>query len=640
MDIKSIILGKPLKNSQLSHEKLSRLWGLPIMASDAVSSVAYAIEEVLLVLVPLMGVVACNKIPFIVAPILILLVILIVSYSQIIDHYPNGGGAYAVAKENIGRKASLITAAALMVDYILTVAVSISSSTEALSSAFPLLHDYKVFVSLFFVFLITLGNLRGMSESSKIFGLPTYIFIFSMLMLIIVGIFKLATGHLEPITYSASALPVHTVSSVGILIMLRAFASGCTAMTGVEAVSNSVPSFKEPSTRNAKHILYLLGIVIIVIFGGTSFLAYNLKVIPTHSQTVLSQISNAVFGHNFMFYMIQLFTAIILILAANTAYNGLPQLLYLLAHDGYVPRQFSSRGTKLSFSNGIVFIFIAASLLIIGFDSDTHKLIPLYSVGVFISFTFAQYGMFKKWRSLKEKNWQYKCWINGFGAIVTCVIAIIELTTKFAKGAWMLVIVLPILFFVMSSINKHYSFIGAQLKLDSFYPYYDKEQIGTTKCVLLVHDINKPFLKALNYANSVSNDITAVHVCRHPEHAEALRTQWKELKIPVKLTIIETPYRDIIKPLDNYLWQKEKELKHGENISVILIKFVSNLMFDKVLHNQTTYFIGQNMSKHKNVSTIFLPFHYKFDEEVLEKRCIACEDDEYKVKDLDKEDKI
>lgn len=636
MDIKSVLLGKPLKNSQLSHEKLSRLWGLPIMASDAVSSVAYAIEEVLLVLVPLMGVVACNRIPFIVMPILILLIILIVSYSQIIDHYPNGGGAYAVAKENIGKNASLITASALVVDYILTVAVSISSSTEALSSAFPFLHQHKVMVSLFFVFLITLGNLRGISESSKIFGLPTYIFILSMLSLIVVGVFKLLTGQLDPISYPATVLPAHTVSNVSMLIMLRAFASGCTAMTGVEAVSNSVPSFKEPSTRNAKHILYMLGAVIVVIFGGTSFLAYNLKVIPTDTQTVLSQMANAVFGHNIVFYIIQLFTAIILILAANTAYNGLPQLLYILAHDGFVPRQFSSRGTKLSFSNGIVFIFVAACLLIIGFDSDTHKLIPLYSVGVFISFTIAQYGMFKKWRTLKEKNWQYKCWINGFGAVVTCVIAIIELTTKFAKGAWMLVIVLPALFWIMNSIHKHYGFIGQQLKLDSFYPYYNKEEIGTTKCVLLVHDINKPFLKALNYANSISTDITAVHVCRHPEHAESLRNQWKELKIPVKLTIIETPYRDIIKPLDDYLWQQEKELKHGENISVILIKFVSNLQFDRVLHNQTTYFIGQNMSKHKNVSTVFLPFHYKFDEAVLEKRCKDCDQAEYKVKNLDK----
>lgn len=618
MKIKDILLGRPLKNSELSHEKLSRLWGLPIMASDAVSSVAYAIEEILLVLVPVMGIVACHKIPFIVLPILLLLLILVISYSQIIDHYPNGGGAYAVAKENIGKTASLLTASALMVDYILTVAVSISSSTAALSSAFPALQNYKVVVSLVCVVIITLINLRGISESSKVFGLPTYIFILSMMILIVVGLLKLVTGNLNPIEYGTPIIPTETMEGIGVLILLKAFSSGCSAMTGVEAVSNAVPSFKEPSTRTAKHVLYMLGTVIVFIFGGTSLLAYNLRVVPLEGHTVLSQISNAVFGHSFMYYIIQVFTSIILILAANTAYNGLPQLLYLLAHDGFVPRQFSSRGTKLSFSNGIVFIFIAASLLIIGFKSDTHKLIPLYSVGVFISFTFAQYGMFKKWRTLREKNWQYKCWINGFGAIVTSVISVIVFSTKFIDGAWMLAIVLPLLIIMMNQINKHYSFIGKQLKLDAFYPYYDKNLISSTKCFLLVHDINKPFLKALNYANSISTDVTAVHVCRHPEHAAALRRQWDNYRIPIKLHIIETPYRDIIKPLDDFLWQQEKELKHGENISVILIKFISTHMFDRVLHNQTSYFIGQNMSKHKNVSTVFLPFHYIFDDKAFE----------------------
>jgi uncharacterized membrane protein len=320
-----------------------------------------------------------------------------------------------------------------------------------------------------------------------------------------------------------------------------------------------------------------------------------------------------------MFYVIQFFTALILILAANTAYNGLPQLLYILAHDGFVPRQFSSRGTKLSFSNGIMFIFVAASLLIIVFKSDTHLLIPLYSVGVFISFTIAQYGMFKKWRSLKEKGWQYKCWINGFGAMVTFVVSIIVFSTKFKDGAWILAIAIPILMIVMLSINKHYSGIGKELYLEEYKPYYDQGGVASTQCILLVHDINKPFLKAINYANSISNNITALHVCRHPEHAEHLRAEWKKHKIPFELKIIETPYRDIIRPLDEYLWQREKELKHGENISVILIKFVSEHWYDKILHNQTAYFFSQHLSKHKNISTVILPFHYKLDNKKFNK---------------------
>jgi amino acid transporter len=541
------------------------------------------------------------------------------SYSQIIDHYPNGGGAYAVAKENIGEAASLLTAAALVVDYIMTVAVSISSSTAALASAFPLLHEHKIIVSLVCVVFITLINLRGIREASKVFGLPTYIFIASMVILIITGLFKLVTGTLTPIAYDTPILPTETVQGIGILIMLKAFSSGCSAMSGVEAVSNSVPSFTTPSTRNAKHVLFMLGGIIVFIFGGISIIAIYLKVVPLEGHTVLSQISAGVFGHTFMYYVIQLFTSLILILAANTAYNGLPQLLYLLAHDGYVPRQFSSRGTKLSFSNGIIFIFIIASLLIIIFKSETHKLIPLYSVGVFISFTIAQFGMFIKWRKIKEKNWQYKCWINGFGGLVTLVVSVIVFTTKFMDGAWLLTLAIPALMLMMYFIHKHYSAIGKELVLESFYPYYNKDEITSTQCILLVHDINKPFLKAVNYANSISNNITALHVCRHPEHAKTLRKQWEDLKAPIELNIIETPYRDIIKPMDDYLWERERNLKPGENISVIIIKFVSEHWYDSILHSQTTYFLSHNLSKHKNISTVILPFHYNFDKKLLKK---------------------
>lgn len=619
MNIKELMLGKPIQNSSLKQEKLSKIWGLPILASDAVSSVAYAIEEILLVLLPSIGLLAFRTIPFIVIPILILLIILIISYSQIIDHYPLGGGAYSVAKENIGKTASLICAAALIIDYILTVAVSISSSTEAIASAFPGFSGEweKITISLISIAIITLINLRGVREASKVFGLPTYIFIFSMAILIVVGIFKLITGELDPISYTTaqqvSVLPVKAFQGVFIILILRAFSSGCSAMTGIEAVSNSVPSFKEPSTKNAKVILFALGGIILFIFGGISILALKIHVLSlTNGPTVLSQIAADVFGYNFMFYIIQVFTSLILMLAANTAFNGLPQLLYILAHDGYVPRQFSSRGTKLSFSNGIIFIFFCASALVIIFKSNVHAIIPLYSVGVFISFTIAQFGMFKKWIYTKEKNWQYKCWINGVGSLVTLIVSIIVFCTKFSSGAWILAIGIPTLVILMYAINKHYTFIGNQLKLKSFYPYYDKNMIAATKCIVLVHDINKPFLKAINYANSISNNITVVHVCRHPEHARMLRCEWDNLKIPMELVILETPYRDILKPLDDYLWKQENNLKNGENISVIILKLISNKWYDCILHNQTTYFLSRNLSKHKNVATIVMPFHYEF----------------------------
>lgn len=610
MNLKSIILGKPLKNDALKHEKLSRIWGLPIMASDAVSSVAYAIEEILLVLVPILGLLSFKNVPYIAFGILFLMIILIVSYSKIIDHYPNGGGSYAVAQENLGKVASLLASSALIIDYILTVAVSISSSTAALVSAFPSWGNYKVAISLLCVAIITLINLRGVKEASKIFGLPTYIFIFSMIALIITGFFKLLTGTLNPISYDTPILPAETVQGIGLLLILRAFSSGCSAMSGIEAVSNSVPSFKEPSTRNAKHVLYMMGAVIVFIFGGISLLTMRLQVVPMEGRTVLSQISSAVFGHSIMYYILQAFTSLILILAANTAYNGLPQLLYILAHDGYAPRQFSSRGTKLSFSNGIMFIFIVASLLIIGFQSDTHKLIPLYSVGVFISFTIAQYGMFKKWRKTKETNWQYKCWINGFGTIITTVVSVIVFISKFKDGAWILAIIMPILMLTMYAINNHYSYVSKQLKLDKFNPYYDKDKVRSTQCILLVNDINKPFLKAINYATSISENITVLHICRHPEHAAGLRKKWEGLGIPFELVIIETPYRDIIRPMDNYIWDREKQLKSGENISVIIINFVSDHWYDYILHNPTAFLISRSLMKHKNVTCTQLPFHY------------------------------
>lgn len=609
--IKDVLLGKPLKNDEISHERMSRFWGLPIMASDALSSVAYSLEEILLVLVPVAGIAAYHYVGYIVLPILGLLLILVLSYSQIISHYPKGGGAFAVSRENIGDVASLICAAALIIDYILTVAVSISSATAAITSALPSLSDHKVLISLLFVLILTLLNLRGLRESSKAFGLPTYLFILSMAITIVTGLVRLATGTLQPIEYAPSLLPPDAVNGIGILLILRGFASGCSAMSGIEAVSDAVPSFREPSVRNAKHILYMLGGTILFIFGGITILALNLHVVPLYGHTVLSQIAMAIFGNTPMYYIVQLFTALILVLAANTAYNGLPILLSILAHNGFAPRQFSFRGTKLSFSNGILFLAIIAGLLIINFQSDTHRLIPLYAVGVFISFTLAQFGMFLKWGKLKEPGWHYKSLINGFGALVTLAASVIVFATKFIEGAWMLAIAIPILVLLMYYVSRHYHFIERQIELPRFHPYYEKpREGGATQCILLVHDINKPFLKAINYANTISNDITALHICRHPDHAEALRAQWKELDMPVPLTIVETPYRDIIKPLNDYLLERESKLGHGDTLSVIVLKYVSEHWYDAVLHNQTTYFLEHHLNRHRDISTIILPFHY------------------------------
>jgi amino acid transporter len=637
IDFKHLILGKPLKNSDIKNEKLSRLWGLPIMASDAVSSVAYACEEILLVLVPVIGAYSFGIAPLVTLPIILLLLILIVSYSQIIDHYPNGGGAYNVSKENLGKYPSLIAASSLVVDYIMTVAVSISSATAAITSAFPSLLKYGVPVALIFLALITLGNLRGVRESSKMFGMPTYIFIFAMGIMIITGLIRLVTGTMHPLTYSPTTILAaggmvanlqKTMTGLTLVIVLHAFSSGCTALTGVEAVSNAIPNFKEPSQKNAKSVLFMLGGVIVFIFGGTTLLEMNLRVLPLQNVTVISQIAASVFGSGafvFMYYIIQIFTALILILAANTAYNGLPLLLYILGRDNFVPRQFAHRGTKLSFSNGIMFIFVIAGLLIWQFHADTHRLIPMYTIGVFISFTLSQYGMFKRWIRTKDKGWHYKMWVNGFGAIMTLVGTFVVIYNKFLDGAWVVIIAIPAIMMIMIYVNHHYCFIGKQLELKKFFPYYDKTYTRSTQCIVLLQEINKSLLKALNYANSISDNITILHVCRHPGHAEALQKQWDSLNIPLKFEVVLTPYQDIIKPFNEYIWSREAKLNHGENLSVIIVKYVSDHWYDSVLHNQTTYFLERILSKHKNVCSIILPFHYNPSK-------IKCDTAEIKIK--------
>ena len=622
INFKNVLLGKPLKNSEIAHEKLSRLWGLPIMASDAVSSVAYAGEEILLVLVPVIGTMSFSVAPLVTLPIILLLLILVISYSQIIDHYPNGGGAYNVSKENLGKYPSLIAASSLVVDYIMTVAVSVSSATAAITSAFPPLYPYRVPLSLLFVAFITLGNLRGVRESSKMFGMPTYIFICSMGIMIITGLVRFVLGNMGPLHYSASEMLAsgrmvqdlhNSLTGLSLVLVLHAFASGCTALTGVEAVSNAIPNFKQPSQKNAKAILFMLGGVIIFIFGGTTLLEVNLKVLPLPDVTVVSQIASHVFGTGafvFMYYIIQIFTALILILAANTAYNGLPLLLYILARDSFVPRQFAHRGTKLSFSNGIMFIFVIACLLIWQFGADTHRLIPLYTIGVFISFTLSQYGMFRRWLRTKEKGWQYKIWINGLGALLTLIGTGVEIYFKFFDGAWMVMIAIPVILSFMVYVHRHYTFVGKQLELRRFFPYYDKTRTHETQCIVLVQTVNKSLLKSLNYANAIADDITALHVCRHPAHAEELRKQWDSLNIPVKLEIVQTPYSDIIRPFDQYISAREAKLDHGDSLSVIIVKYVSDHWYDTILHNQTTYFIERILSKHKKVISVIMPFHY------------------------------
>ncbi len=610
--LKKVLLGKALKSSDLENEKLNRIWGVPIMASDAVSSVAYAIEEIMIVLVPAMGFFAINYLGLIALPIVLLLLVLIFSYSQIINSYPNGGGAYIVASQNIGKSAALAAAGALIVDYVMTVAVSLSAATAAFIAAFPEFAQYRILIAFICLLIITLLNLRGVRESSKVFGVPTYGFIVIMAALIVTGLVRMALGTLAPINYEEAAVATEgSLQAITLILFLRAFSSGCSALTGVEAVSNAVPSFRNPSQKNAKHVLYILGGIIVFLFGGSTLLAINLRVVPIEGLTVISQMGKAVFGGGVLFYVLQFATSLILLLAANTAYNGLPTLLAILGKDGYMPRQFMQRGTRLSFSNGIIFIFVAAGLLLVIFKANTHHLMPLYAVGVFMSFTLSQSGMVIKWFKNKGEGWKHKMLINGIGALMTAAGTVIVFLTKFVLGSWILAIVIPVICVLMHFIRKHYDFVKEQLKVDDFMAHYHVSvSTDNNLCIVLASSMSRSVLKSLNYANLMTSNVIALHISADERQSECLKEQWDKTGIDIPLKIIKAPYRDIIEPLKAYIEDKEKNIKPGETISVVLVRFIQERWFDNILHNQTTYAIERMLRRYKNVATIIVPYIY------------------------------
>ncbi|WP_335582370.1 APC family permease [Candidatus Formimonas warabiya] len=405
--LKSLFLGEKLASSQLTGEKFNVFWGLPMLASDAISSVAYASEEILWAFIPVIGVASYFWMTKVAGAIIVLLIILTISYRQIVDAYPCGGGAYIVAKDNLRVIFGLIVGASLSVDYILTVAVSISVGTAAITSAFPLLYTHKVAIAIIIILFMTVGNLRGVKESSKLFSIPTYAFLFSIVVLIAVGIWKSLNEAVHPGPVTIASHVSFGTQAVTLFLILKAFSSGCAAVTGVEVICDAVPNFKEPSAKNAKRAYVLLAGAVLITFGGITYLAELYRAVPNEHQTVIAQLATLIFGPGLMFYFIQITTAIILAMAANTAFAGFPTLISIISRDGYAPRQLASRGHRLNYSNGILLLALAAALLVVIFQSDTHALIPLYAIGVFTSFTLAQAGMFIRWKTLKPKGWHY-----------------------------------------------------------------------------------------------------------------------------------------------------------------------------------------------------------------------------------------
>ncbi|SHK23797.1 amino acid/polyamine/organocation transporter, APC superfamily [Clostridium cavendishii DSM 21758] len=605
-NLKNYILGKPLKSSDIHHEKFSVFRGLPVLSSDAISSVAYACEEILWVFVPVLGIASFTYLSWVTLSIIGLLAILIFSYRQTIDSYPKGGGSYIVSRENLGEIPSLVAGASLTIDYILTVAVSTTAGVAAITSAFEFLLPYKVEITLFIILIIAIGNLRGISESAKLFSFPTYIFILSSVIMIVFGLIKYFVYGVEPISNPNIPRQVHDLT---ILLFLKGFSAGCTALTGVEAISDGVANFKEPATKNAKRVLYLLFIIVIVMFSGISYLATIYTAVPTLDRTVISQIASQVFGDNsIMFYIMQFATTLILTMAANTAYSDFPLLLSFIARDGYAPRQFAKRGDRLSYSNGIIFLSVAAGILVGVFKGENHYLLPLYAVGVFISFTLSQSGMVMRWYKTKGKGWKHKAFINGVGAIITFITAIIIAINKFMHGAWLVLVLVPLAIIVMKRVNRHYKRVAAQLSLENnYFPKFSESQ--AKRFIIPVASLNESVVKTINYAKCLSNDITAFHISVDDAETEKLKMKWKKYSIDIPLVVKKHEYREVVNPLVKYVTSDEFTGGNKDDmITVVIPQFITKKWWGNILHNQTALFLKRILLQHRNIAVISVPF--------------------------------
>lgn len=605
--IKHLVLGQSLRSDALDHEKFSVIWGLPVLSSDAISSVSYACEEILMVLIPVLGMASYGLLMKVGFAIVFLLFILVFSYRQTINCYPQGGGSYIVASDNLGKVFGLIAAASLAIDYVLTVAVSVCAGTAAITSAFPQLLSMRTGIALIIISLLTIGNLRGMKDSSVLFGIPTYLFIITILLLIVTGFVKVLIFHETPAV--SAAMPQY-VENAGLLLFLKAFSSGCTALTGVEAVSDGIPNFREPAQKNAKRVLYLLAGLVFVIFLGISALASLYHIIPNANVTVIAMIAEAVFGNGtLLFYLVQVTTAVILTMAANTAFADLPLLLSILARDGFVPRQFMSRGSRLSFSNGILLLFFLSAALVIYFHASSHLLMPLYAVGVFLSFTLSQAGMFVRWVKRKEDKWKHKAFINGAGMVITGITCVIIAASKFLHGAWIVLICIPVLVYIMERIRRHYHYVKESLKIRSAEELqpYDLQIHG--RVILPVDSINRSFLKAYHYACSLQvREMEFYHVNTNAEATEKLQELYQQMRLDIPLIVEEAPYRNVNEMILHHVEEAQNDLKKKESVTVILPQFVMKKKRFHALHNQTSMQLKLQLSKLRNVSVVSVPY--------------------------------
>ena len=619
MPIKRVLLGRPLGTHEEEHQRLKKRIALPVFASDAISSTAYATDEILLVMLTapaLIGASAWGYLTPLAIVVCVLLAIVVISYRQTIYAYPSGGGSYIVSKENLGTMPALVAGASLLTDYILTVAVSIAAGVLAITSAVPSWAPYRVEICLGMIVLMMLANLRGLKESGSLFAPPTYIYIVSLMLLIVVGLYRIFVQDLGPMDVEAlvasgdlseEALELSKgTSTLGLMLLLRAFSSGAVALSGVEAVSNGVPAFRKPESKNAAITIAIMGGVLGSCFLGVSVLASHIR--PYRGEldaTGLALMARHIYGGTgVLFWIMQISTFAILILAANTAYADFPRLASIIGKDGFIPRQFANRGDRLVYSNGIIFLSFVAALLIIAFDGNVTKLIPLYAFGVFTGFTLSQAGMVQHHRHLHEEGWRWKLAVNAVGAVTTGIIAAVVVISKFTQGAWIPAVVIPLMVLLFRMIKRHYAALGTALRLTES----ERPRQITNTMIVLVGGLHRGTVSGIEFAKSLRPDhLIAVHICETEADGEAMAKRWAEYEDDVELDIVVDPYRNLRGTVHRFVAEVE-ERWDDDRITVVIPEFVVHRWWEHLLHNQAALFLKGSLLFKDNVVVVSVPY--------------------------------
>lgn len=610
--VRRALIGRPLRTAEAAHERIGKAKALAVFSSDALSSTAYATEEILRILIQAGSAAYAFVLPIGLA-IVVLLAIVVFSYRQTIRAYPHGGGTYIVTKDNLGVGPALVAAAALLSDYVLTVAVSISAGVAAITSAFPALYPVRVELAVAAIVLLTIANLRGVRESATLFMLPTYAFIVSLGALILLGLASLAGFGPQPHPVRYEAPP--PTSPLTVFLILRAFASGSTALTGVEAIADGVPAFKEPQAENARTTLLAMGLILGSLFTGITLLSYHFHLVPSERETIVSQLARTLVDGSPFYYVIQAATALILFLAANTAFADFPRLAYFLARDRFLPRQFRFQGDRLAFSTGILTLGILTSLLVIARHASVSALIPLYAVGVFTAFTLSQASMVVHWwrhaaGEIRRVPW-HSLVINGFGALVTGIVTGVIVVTKFTHGAWMVIVFIPLLIGMMLAVHRHYVSVAEQLRVDLEEARRRLRLVPRRSvAVVPVPSLNRASLTALTYARSIADDVVAVHVATEPESGEALQQRWREAGLTIPLVIVDSPYRELLGPLVAVIEKIHRE-KGAPLITVVIPEFVTAHWWERLLHTQTAWRLRRALVQIPDLAITMVPYHLR-----------------------------